>query len=140
MNISWPRYNPVRNFLSLSLPATLSSQSSTSTQPQSPTVPKSGKAVKTFIRNRYEPAKRCEELICAELIRTNKVTTDFAVGITDKDLSEELQVKSEQPWEVECKCLGSHHSTGARWEQTGAFSTESETHPGTGQAGKTAGT
>ncbi|KAL0626804.1 hypothetical protein AAY473_000112 [Plecturocebus cupreus] len=53
--------------------------------------PKSGKSVKTFIRNRYEPAKRCEELICAELIRMNKVTTDSAMGITDKDLSEELQ-------------------------------------------------
>lgn len=38
----------------------------------------------------------------------NKVTTDFAMGIADKDLSEELQVRSEQPWEVECKCLASH--------------------------------
>ncbi|MXQ90284.1 hypothetical protein E5288_WYG001986 [Bos mutus] len=60
-------------------------------QLQSPAAPKSGKSVKTFIRNRYEPAKRCEELICAELIRMNKVTTDFAMGIADKDLSEELQ-------------------------------------------------
>lgn len=34
----------------------------------------------------------------------NKVTTDFAMGIADKDLSEELQVRSEQPREVECKC------------------------------------
>lgn len=45
----------------------------------------------------------------------NKVTTDFAMGIADKDLSEELQVKSEQLWEVECKCLASHRSTGAHW-------------------------
>lgn len=37
----------------------------------------------------------------------NKVTTDFAMGIADKDLSEELQVRSEQPREVECKCLAS---------------------------------
>lgn len=70
----------------------------------------------------------------------NKVTTDFAMGIADKDLSEELQVKSEQPWEVECKCLASHCSTGAHWEQTGAFRAESETHPAVGQAGKTAET
>lgn len=42
----------------------------------------------------------------------NKVTTDFAMGIADKDLSEELQVQSEQPWEVECKCLASHPSAG----------------------------
>lgn len=70
----------------------------------------------------------------------NKVTTDFAMGIADKDLSEELQVKSEQLWEVECKCLASHRSTGAHWEQTGAFSAESETHPGVGQAGRTAET
>lgn len=27
------------------------------------------------------------------------------MGIADKDLSEELQVRSEQPQEVECKCL-----------------------------------
>lgn len=38
----------------------------------------------------------------------NKVTTDSAMGIADKDLSEELQVRSEQPGEVECKCLASH--------------------------------
>lgn len=30
------------------------------------------------------------------------------MGIADKDLSEELQVRSEQPREVECKCLASH--------------------------------
>lgn len=68
----------------------------------------------------------------------NKVTTDFAMGIADKDLSEELQVKSEQLWEVECKYLASHRSTGAHWEQTGAFRAESETHPGVAQAGRTA--
>ncbi|KAI5282517.1 Dynamin-1-Like Protein [Manis pentadactyla] len=59
----------------------------------SPAAPKPGKSVPTFIRNQYEPTKRCEELICAELIRMNKVTTDFAMGISDKDLSEELQVR-----------------------------------------------
>lgn len=42
----------------------------------------------------------------------NKVTTAFAMGIADKDLSEELQVQSEQPWEVECKYLASHPSAG----------------------------
>lgn len=39
--------------------------------------PMSGKSVKTFIRNLYKLAKRCGELICAELIQTNKVTTDL---------------------------------------------------------------
>lgn len=43
----------------------------------------------------------------------NKVTTDFAMGIADKNLSEELQVRSEQPREVECKCLCSQGSVGA---------------------------
>jgi hypothetical protein len=38
----------------------------------------------------------------------NKVATDSAMGIADKDLSEELQVRSEQPQEVECKCLAPH--------------------------------
>ncbi|KAG3286589.1 hypothetical protein H1C71_010189 [Ictidomys tridecemlineatus] len=105
MNISWPRCNPA----TLSLPSPGPHPSPPGPplppQPQSPTAPKSGKSVTTFIRNRYEPAKRCEELICAELIRMNKVATDFAAGIADKDLSEELQVRSEQPGEVECKCL-----------------------------------
>lgn len=38
----------------------------------------------------------------------NKVATESAMGIADKGLSEELQVRSEQPREVECKCLDPH--------------------------------
>lgn len=53
----------------------------------------------------------------------NKVTTDFTMGIADKDLSEELQVRSEQPREVECKCLPSHGSADVPSAQTRGFRT-----------------
>ena len=108
-----------------------------------PNHPHMRKSVKIFIRNQYEPAKHCEELICTELIRMNKVTIDFPMGITDKDLSEELQLKSEQPWEVECKCLISHPSTWlvparSRLEPSG-LSQKLTQRPGR-QRGQTAGT
>lgn len=69
----------------------------------------------------------------------NKVTTDSAMGIADKDLSEELQVRSEQPGEVECKCLASHQLYWCPLWADWRLRTESEMHPGVGPAGGPAG-
>ena len=70
----------------------------------------------------------------------NKVTTDFAMGIADKDLSEELQVKIRTapgsgmqmpPFPGLCQ----RPLCAARGPEAPE---QSETHPGVGQAGKTA--
>lgn len=73
----------------------------------------------------------------------NKVTTDFAMGIADKDLSEELQVRSEQPREVECKCLASHPlywcPLGADWSLENRGGNSPRSGPGGGEAAGTWG-
>lgn len=49
------------------------------------------------------------------------------MGIADKNLSEELQVRSEQPREVECKCLAPCQLHGASAPRE-VCRTEQETH------------
>lgn len=127
MNISSSRCNPACIFLLCLWPASLLLVFHFYPSPSPQPSPSREKSVTTFIRNRYEPAKRCEELICSELIRANKVATESAMGIADKNLSEELQVRSEQPREVECKCPAPCQLHGASAPREGCR-TEWETH------------
>lgn len=57
----------------------------------------------------------------------NKVATESAMGIADKNLSEELQVRSEQPREVECKYLAPCQLHGGLCTRED-YRTEWETH------------
>lgn len=115
------------------LPAPLSCGLAPPAQPPTP----SCSQVRKISHNIYQESVGTSQVLCradrAELIRTNKVTTDFAVGIADKGLSGELQGASGQPGRA-MQMQGSsalRGAPGSRWGPSG----QSGAHPGRGAQG-----